>query len=113
VRIDLSTLVNDLIDNHNGYYLNTGELLAAAQSSRQGDPAPLLRLAAENHFLIVGDGGDPTIFSGGAGMATACGDAVEHWDWSVGESERAAQYAKAIANLPVNYFAPFSQRRCQ
>lgn len=108
--MDEDALVNFVIDNPTGLFLSTGEVLAAGQSLWQGDPAPLLRLGAEGYFPFdYGDSGDPTIYSVGAGMATACVDVKEPWEWSDPVSERALQYADAVSDLPPWYFAPISK----
>jgi pimeloyl-ACP methyl ester carboxylesterase len=109
VRIDENALLNYLIDNPTGIFTSTGELLAAAQSLWQGDSRPLLRLGAEGYFPLTGDSGDPTIYSAGAGLATACVDAHEPWNWSAAVPERMERYAQAVSDLPSNYFAPFSK----
>lgn len=108
VRIDEPALLNWIIDNPDGNLINTGELLAAGTALFRDDPAPLLRLAAEQNFGLVGNSGDPVYFSAGAERATACVDMDEHWDWSVPVAERQQQYDAAIAALPPWYFGPFS-----
>ena len=111
VRIDEDFLLNYLIDNHTGNFTSTGELLAAAAALWKGDPAPLLRLAAEGYFPLESDSGDPTFFSMGASEATACVDLGLNrpWDWSAPASRREAQFAHAVSHLPWDYFAPFSK----
>ena len=110
VRIDEAALLNFLVDNPDGNFVNTGELLAAASALWRGDPLPLLRLGAERHWTLEGDGGDPTIWSAGATYATACADYAQHWDWSAPASERQDQYRAAIRALPSWYFFPFSKQ---
>jgi len=110
VRIDEDALLNYLIDNPTGNFVNTGEVLAAARSLWQGDPKPLLRLGAEGYFpLDYANNGDPTFFSERAGEATACVDVQEPWDWFDPVAERTEQYADAVSALPFWYFAPFSK----
>ena len=92
-----------------GHFVTTSELLAAANSLSRGDPAPLLRLGAEMPASLVADYGDPTSFSAGDYFATLCVDAHQPWDWSEPLSERERQFADAVANLPINHFAPFSK----
>jgi len=58
---------------------------------------------------LVADYGDPTSFSAGDYFATLCVDAHQPWDWSEPLSERERQFADAVANLPINHFAPFSK----
>jgi pimeloyl-ACP methyl ester carboxylesterase len=91
-----------------GHFVSTGELLAAANSLSHGDPAPLLRLGAEVTPLVT-DNGDPTVYSLGDYYAALCVDAHQPWDWSEYVSERERQFADAVANLPMNHFAPFSK----
>ena len=110
VRIDENALLNYLIDNPTGLFSSTGELLAATESLWRGDSRPLLRLGAEGYFPLTGDSGDPTIYSAGAGLATACVDAREPWKWSADLPERLEEYAEAISDLPRDYFEPFSRR---
>ena len=92
-----------------GHFVSTGELLATANSLSHGDPAPLLRLGAEFPASLVADYGDPTGFSAGDYFAALCVDAHEPWDWSSPFSERERQFADAVADLPINHFAPFSK----
>ena len=109
VRIDEDALLNFVITYPTGSFVNTGEILAAAKALKTGDPAPLLRLDAEGFFTLVGDSGDPTILSAGDFYANACMDAIEPWDWSQPISERMEQYDEAVAELPSDYYAPFSK----
>jgi len=92
-----------------GHFVTTSELLAAANSLSRGDPAPLLRLGAEFPASLVADYGDPTSFSAGDYFAALCVDAHQPWGWSEPFSERERQFADAVANLPINHFAPFSK----
>ena len=109
MRVDESAVLNYMIDNATGIFTSTGELLAAAESLWHGDSRPLLRLGAEGYFPLTGDSGDPTIYSAGAGLATACVDAELPWNWSALVPERMEQYAEAVSDLPSDYFAPFSK----
>jgi hypothetical protein len=90
-------------------FSSTGEILAAGAALKQGDPAPLLRLGAEGSFTVEGNYGDPTIYSAGDFFARVCVDAREAWDWSDPVSARQAEYNETVAELPGNYFAPFSK----
>jgi pimeloyl-ACP methyl ester carboxylesterase len=98
-----------------GHFVSTGELLAAGNSLSHGDPGPLLRLGAEaplgggGDSPLVTDFGDPTSFSAGDYLASMCVDAHQPWDWSEPVYERERQFVDAIANLPINHFAPFSK----
>lgn len=109
VRIDENALLNYLIDNPTGDFTSTGELLAAADSLWLGDSKPLLRLGAEGYFPLLGDAGDPSYFSFGAFLATICMDQTQAYDWSKPVSERTEQFADAVSDLPLWYFAPFSK----
>jgi pimeloyl-ACP methyl ester carboxylesterase len=91
-----------------GIYAALAELPAAARSLRRGDPAPLLRIAAENDFPIIGDSGDPTEFSAGENLARYCTDNTFHWNKAASVATRRAQFARAAAALPKHAFAPFS-----
>jgi len=90
-------------------YLDTGELLAAADSLRRGDNLPLLRLGAEGFTPLVSDFGDPGLFSTGAYAATWCVDNPMPFEWSSPPQLRLIQYADAVTALPRDYFAPFSK----
>jgi pimeloyl-ACP methyl ester carboxylesterase len=87
--------------------LNPGEIAAAAVALENGDPAPLLRLAAESP-VSIGDEGDPRDFSVGANVATACNDQDMVWDRNQSIEQRRAAYAAALESFPDDVFAPFS-----
>ena len=108
VRLDEAALLPYLVDNPNGNFINTGELLAAAGALSQGDSVPLLRLGAESYFPVFGDSGDPTGWSYGAMVATWSADFVSPWDWAAPVSTRQDQYDATAAALPPWDFAPFS-----
>lgn len=108
VRLDETALLQ-IIDNPTGLFTSTGELLAAAISLFRGDSGPLLRLVAEGFSPSpAGDFGNPTNFSRGAQLATACVDAFQPWDWSASIPRRQAQYDDAVRELPQDFFEPFS-----
>jgi pimeloyl-ACP methyl ester carboxylesterase len=109
VRVDEDALLNFVVTYPTGVFTSTGEILAAAAALKHGDNVPLLRLAAEGSFTLIGDSGDPTFSSAGAFLATGCVDAGQPWDWSDSVSDRKESYAEAIRDLPTNYFAPFSK----
>jgi pimeloyl-ACP methyl ester carboxylesterase len=109
VRMDEESLLNYVLDNPTGYFLSTGEVLAAARSLWQGDTRPLLRLGAEGKFPINPNYGDPTTFSAGAYFATSCVDVEQPYKWSSPIPQRTEQLADAISLLPFWYFAPFSR----
>ena len=91
-----------------GIYAALAELPAAARSLRRGDPAPLLRIAAENDFPVIGDSGDPTGFSAGENLARYCTDNTFHWNKADTVAARRAQFARAAAAVSKHTFAPFS-----
>jgi pimeloyl-ACP methyl ester carboxylesterase len=110
MRIDEAALLNFVVAYPTGAFTSTGEILAAAAALKAGDPAPLLRLAADGFFTLDGgDAGDPTLESVGALYATGCVDAGQPWDWSDSVSDRKEKYADVVSRLPTNYFAPFSK----
>jgi pimeloyl-ACP methyl ester carboxylesterase len=111
-RIDEEALLNVVIANVTGNFTSTGEVLAAAESLWHGDSRPLLRLGVEGSpapFPRSGDWGDPTFYSVAAQYATSCVDHHEAWKWSATVPKREKQYAEAVADLPADYFAPFSK----
>ena len=110
VRLDESLLINLLINNGSGKFGSPGELTAAARAWHRGDPAPILRLAAEqlDGFSFPGDSGDPTSFSLGSYLASGAPTACELYDTTAPPDVRAAQYAAALQRLPNHVFAPFS-----
>ncbi len=78
----------------------------ALEAFERGDPAPLLRLAAED-LVSTGGGGNPRAYSEGAYMAISCRDYPTIWDRALPVSERLGQLDGAIANLAPDAFAPF------
>ena len=105
VRVDgpaFAQLVNDA----GYYYAINRDLLAAARALRDGDPAPLLRLAAED--LTAVEPGPATSYSEGAYAAVACHDYPTIWNPASGFAQRRAELAAARATLAPDAFAPFS-----
>jgi pimeloyl-ACP methyl ester carboxylesterase len=86
------------------------ELDAAGRAwSEGGDPAPLLRIAAEQTWW--GDAGAVEEFSEGLYVAVICNDYPQHWDISSPIETRPAQYDEAVAALRTgepDAFAPFT-----
>jgi len=110
IRIDEDALLNYVLDNPTGNFTSTGEVLAATDSLWRGDPRPLLRLGVEEYFPFdYLDNGDPSYYSMGAQMATACVDMREPWKWSDSPSDRTRQFDATVSALPFWYFAPFSR----
>ena len=79
---------------------------AALSAFQAGDPAPLLRLAAED-LVDLGGGGDPRSYSEGAYAAIACHDYPALWDRDATVPERRAQLDAAVEALAPDAFAPF------
>ena len=84
------------------------DLPAAITSAKQGDTAPLLRLASED-LASTGNGSNPKAYSAGLYMAVSCHDYPTIWDPSASMSDRADQLDAAIAGLGKNAFAPFDR----
>ena len=79
---------------------------AALEAFERGDPAPLLRLAAED-LVVLGGGGSPRAYSEGAYAAIACHDYPTIWDRAATVPERRRQLEEAIGALEPGAFAPF------
>jgi pimeloyl-ACP methyl ester carboxylesterase len=107
LTVDPPFLLVHVLDNEGPAFVITGELPAAAESLRRGDPAPLLRLSAETDFPIPGDSGDPTLFSSGALAATFCVD--NQFPWSAGAplNTRLAEWDASVRAASDRPFAPF------
>jgi pimeloyl-ACP methyl ester carboxylesterase len=78
---------------------------AALDALENGDPVPLLRVAAERG-PGYGGGGDPRFYSEGAYAAIACHDYATVWDRSATLPERRQQFEDAFDALPPDAFAP-------
>jgi pimeloyl-ACP methyl ester carboxylesterase len=78
----------------------------ALRSARLGDPAPLLRLAAD----VGGSGGeiDPQEISPALFVATTCADGLVPWPAGTPFGERARATNAAVAALPTRTFSPFN-----
>jgi pimeloyl-ACP methyl ester carboxylesterase len=110
VNVDFNEVVlNAIAIMPNTGYVDTGELLAAAESLKLGDVLPLLRIGAEGFTPVVTDYGDPAVISATAYVATFCVDNSMPFDWTSSPAERLAQYGEAVSDLPFDYFAPFSK----
>lgn len=109
VVMDENGLLNWVIDNPTGNFASTGEILAAAAALWRGDPKPLLRLGAEDHWSMVANNGDPTVYSAADQYANACVDVTQPWDWNTPASVRMGSFNEAVGDLPADYFAPFSK----
>ncbi len=88
------------------------ELVAAARAALRAnhpDPAPLLRLAAENAY--VGGAGNIHTYSEGLATATGCNDYPQLWDLGASMPDRVSQYRAALDELrrdDPDAFAPFA-----
>ena len=88
------------------------ELVAATRAALRAsspDPAPLLRLVAENAY--VGGAGDIHTYSEGLATATGCNDYPQLWDLDASMADRATQYQGALSSLrrdDPDAFAPFA-----
>jgi pimeloyl-ACP methyl ester carboxylesterase len=107
VKVDESALLY-IAANTTGFFVSTGELLAAEDSMSRNDPLPLLRLGAEVPPLVT-DYGDPTFFSQADQFAALCVDAYEPWNWLAPMPERFRQFADSVSSLSADYFTPFSK----
>jgi hypothetical protein len=94
----------------NGAWEDTGELLAAGKAFSEGDPLPLLRLGAEKPYQVLSDSGDPTSFSAGDQLAALCVDLDENIPYRYRQPlpARLSKYREAVADLPADFFSPFS-----
>ena len=99
VTLDPASVGNVLYDGTSGS-LNLREIDAAARALLDGnDPAPLLRLVAEN-IRTEGDGlpaDSPAIYSRGLNAAVSCMDYPQLYDMTAPPAARRAQAAARIA----------------
>jgi pimeloyl-ACP methyl ester carboxylesterase len=89
-------------------YRELDPAIRAALDPTDPDPAPLLRLAAENLTL---DAGDPVDYSEGLYAAVICHDYPQLWDPTQPVALRRSQYAASVAALDQDdphAFAPFT-----
>ena len=108
VTVDEARVVNLLADSSAGF-IGAAEISAAVRALDRGDPAPLLRLAAEQEPPPGGfPPPDPREFSVGDFFASVCTDFTFPFDRTQPEAVRRAQYDAAVAGLPERAFAPFS-----
>jgi pimeloyl-ACP methyl ester carboxylesterase len=105
VHVDEATLIQRLLNDWGGYTAQS-EVAAAARALRRGDPAPLLRLAAEP--LVTFPPEAPEIFSAGLNVARFCSDQTFQWDPMASLEERQSQFEAARRSLRWRQFAPFS-----
>ena len=96
----------DLLAHDPGGFTTESEIAAAARALRGGDPAPLLRLAAETRTTFPPD--PPEIFSAGLNSARFCSDYPAQWDKLASFPKRVRQFERARDALDPRRFAPFS-----
>ncbi|HMG99032.1 MAG TPA: alpha/beta hydrolase, partial [Gaiellales bacterium] len=108
VVLDEATLIGNVLFNSDGGYLYQGEIAAAAASLRAGDPAPLLRIAAQTDFPAFFDSGDPAFISSGLNAAVYCAEWPVPWNESATPAVREAQYRQALQAVPAGTLAPFA-----
>ena len=85
------------------------DLPGALHAYRDGDRAPMLRLAAEDVSFNAA-GGNAAGYSVGDLEAVSCHDYPTVWNVASGIPARRAQLSHAIAALPAGVYAPFSKR---
>ena len=105
VRLDGAAFAQLVNDAGYGYPIYR-DLLAAGRAYAAGDPAPLLRLAAED--LTSTEAGPVMTYSEGAYAAVACHDYPTIWNPASSFAARRAELAAARALLAPDPFAPFS-----
>ena len=100
---DLTEMVNDA-GSDSGVYR---ELDPAARALlRDHDKAPLLRLTQQDVF--TGTSGPVRDFNDGLYQAVTCLDYPQPFSYANSPAQRAASYARALAALPPDAFAPFT-----
>ena len=88
------------------------ELDAAGRAALAGDGAPLLRLAARTGLNGSLAGGWPAnLYSVGHAVGVPCTDYPQPFDMRASATERSQQYDAAVAALPNDAFAPFSNQQ--
>jgi pimeloyl-ACP methyl ester carboxylesterase len=111
VTLDEAKLVYVLMFDKSGAVRTPAELPAAARALRNGDPVPLLRLAAELDGPLPwepSDNGEPSDFSTAGLNAAFCAQWPFGFDKAAPLATRFAQFRAASAALPRDFFAPFS-----
>jgi pimeloyl-ACP methyl ester carboxylesterase len=83
------------------------DLPAAIRAANDGDPAPILRLAAETVTVEAG-ASDPYYSSEALYLSVICHDYPQLWDFSTPMAARGAEAERRIAAYPDGTFAPFS-----
>jgi pimeloyl-ACP methyl ester carboxylesterase len=83
-----------------------GAVLTDVHEARQGDPNPLIGLAANVHRAA---GAPPELFSAGLHAATLCADLRLPWASSTPIAARPALLARRVKPLPDSAFWPFTR----
>jgi pimeloyl-ACP methyl ester carboxylesterase len=105
VHVDEARLIRVVLGDLGGFTAQS-EIAAAARALRSGDPAPLLRLAAETEIRFPAE--PPELFSAGLNSARFCTDQRFQWDPFASFDERRRQFEAARRALDPRQFAPFS-----
>jgi pimeloyl-ACP methyl ester carboxylesterase len=105
LHVDEAMLVRLMLGDFGGFTAQS-EVAAAARALRRGDPAPLLRLAAETFLTFPPP--PPEMFSAGLLSARFCTDQLFQWDPLASFDERRRQFDAARSMLDPRQFAPFS-----
>ena len=108
VRVTEGVLLWRILTSDAGGFVAVSEVAAAAAALRDGDPVPLLRLAAEGDGSILADEGEPTEFSAGHNSARFCTDTPMPWDKDASGAARLQQWREARDALAEDVFAPYS-----
>lgn len=88
------------------------ELDAAGRAALAGDAAPLLRLAARAGLNgSLAEGWAANAYSVGHAVGVPCTDYPQPFAMAASPEERASQYRAAVAALPADAFAPFSNEQ--
>lgn len=88
------------------------ELDAAGRAALAGDGAPLLRLAARTGLNgSLAGGWAANLYSVGHAVGVPCTDYPQPFDMAASPAERTTQYNAAVAALPNDAFAPFSNQQ--
>ena len=102
-------LFAQLVEDATFSYTFFRDLPGALAALRDGDRAPMLRLAAEDVSFDAAGGGAAG-YSVGDFAAVSCHDYPTVWDVAAPLAQRRAQLDRAIASLPAGVFGPFSKR---
>ena len=105
VGIDERTLTTALQGAYSNFTIYR-DLVAAIDSLRRGDRAPLLRIAAEARLDPAA--ASPRDYSEALYLAVTCHDYPQLWDPAAPFATRRAQLAQARSTLPAEAFAPVS-----